>query len=76
MSLPARNLGIMSAPNQPETQRIAGIVTTTRELLAAGLSDCRIRTLVRCGDLYQVGHGVYADGPEARDMLKLRVSGL
>ena len=47
-------------------------MTTTRELLAAGLSDRRIRTLDRCGDLYQVGHGVYADGPEARDMLKLR----
>jgi hypothetical protein len=71
MSVQARSLSIMSALELPETRRIAGIVTTG-ELLAAGLSDRRIRTLVRCGDLYQVGHGVYADGAKARDMLKLR----
>jgi putative AbiEi antitoxin of type IV toxin-antitoxin system/uncharacterized protein DUF559 len=71
MSAPARSMSIMSAPKRPETRRIAGIVTTA-ELVAAGLSDCRIRTLVRRGDLYQVGHGVYADGAKARDLLKLR----
>ena len=59
----------MSIPKLPETRRIAGIVTTG-ELAAAGFSDCRIRTLARRGDLYQVGRGVYADGPKARDRLK------
>jgi predicted transcriptional regulator of viral defense system len=70
MSVLARNLGVMSAPKLPETRRIAGIVTT-RELVATGVSDRRIRTLARRGDLHQVGRGVYADGAMARDMLKL-----
>lgn len=60
----------MSAPKLPEARRIAGIVTT-RELIGGGLSDRRIRTLVRCGHLYKVGRGVYADGATARDTLKL-----
>ncbi len=59
----------MSAPKQPETGRIAGIMTAA-ELVAAGFSDSRIATLVRRGDLHQAGRGVYADGPKARDMLK------
>jgi hypothetical protein len=59
----------MRALELPETRRIAGIATT-RELLALGFSDGRIRTLVRRGDLFQVGRGVYADGPKARDLLK------
>ena len=61
----------MTAPNLPETRRIAGIATTA-ELVAAGFSDRRIKTLARRGDLYQVGRGVYANGPKARDILKLR----
>jgi predicted transcriptional regulator of viral defense system len=60
----------MSTLELPQTQRIAGIVTTS-ELVAAGLSDRQIATLVRRGDLHQVGRGVYANGPKARDMLKL-----
>jgi hypothetical protein len=69
MSVGRRNLSLMSAPRLPETRRIAGIVTT-RELAAAGISDCRISTLVQRGDLHQVGRGVYANGAKARDMLK------
>jgi hypothetical protein len=69
MSVRARNLSIMTAPRLPETRRIAGIMTT-KELAAAGFSDRRIRTLARRGDLHQAGRGVYANGPEARDMLK------
>lgn len=60
----------MSALILPETRRVAGIVTTA-ELAAAGLSDRRIRTLVRRGDLHHVARGVYANGPKARDMLGL-----
>lgn len=71
MSVRAGKLSIVSAPKLPETRRIAGIATT-RELVAAGFSDRRIRTLARRGDLFQAGRGVYADGPKARDLLKLR----
>jgi hypothetical protein len=60
---------IMSAPMLPERGRIAGVVTTA-ELVAAGFSDCRIRTLVSRGALYQVARGVYADGAKASDMLR------
>ena len=59
----------MSAPKLPDKGRIAGIVTTA-ELTASGMSDCRIRTLVNRGDLYQVARGVYADGAKARDRLR------
>jgi hypothetical protein len=52
----------------PQTGRVAGIATTA-ELNAAGFSDARIQTLTRRGDLYQVGRGVYADGPQARETL-------
>jgi len=52
----------------PRTARVAGIVTTA-ELTAAGFSGTRIRTLTRRGDLYQVGRGVYANGPRARETL-------
>ena len=42
---------------------------TTSELAAAGFSDARIRTLTRCGDLFRVGRGVYANGSRARELL-------
>ncbi len=71
MSVLAGRLRIMSAPKPLETRRIAGIVTTA-ELVGAGVSDCRIRTLVKRGDLHRVGRGAYADGAKARDMLKRR----
>jgi Transcriptional regulator, AbiEi antitoxin/Protein of unknown function (DUF559) len=71
MSVGASNLNIMSVPKPPETRRIAGIITT-RELLAVGVSERRIRTLVKAGDLHQVARGVYADGTKARDMLERR----
>ena len=48
--------------------RIAGIVTTA-ELVAAGLSDREIRTLVRRGRLCRVRRGAYADGTRARRLL-------
>src|SRR5215472_7030072 len=70
MSVLARSLSIMSAPKLSETRRIAGIVTTA-ELVAGGASACRIRTLVKRGDLHQVGRGVYADGAKAHEMLTL-----
>ena len=54
----------------PRTLRIAGIVTTA-ELIAAGWSGARIRSLCRHGDLYQVGRGAYADGKRAREMLAI-----
>jgi hypothetical protein len=69
MSVLVESITVMSVPMLPERHRIAGIMTAA-ELMAAGVSDCRIRTLVRHGDLYQVGRGVYADGAKARDMLK------
>jgi len=53
----------------PRSDRVAGIVTTA-ELTAAGFSGTRIRTLTRRGDLYQVGRGVYANGPRARETLE------
>jgi hypothetical protein len=68
MSVARRNLSFMSAARLPETWRIAGIVTTS-ELVAAGISGCRIRTLVQRGDLQRVGRGVYANGAKAREML-------
>jgi predicted transcriptional regulator of viral defense system len=52
----------------PRTARVAGIMTTA-ELTAAGFSAARIRTLTRCGDLYQVGRGVYANGSRACETL-------
>jgi hypothetical protein len=58
----------MTAIKLPQTHRIAGIATTA-ELVAAGWSNSQIRTLVRRGDLYQVGRGVYANGEQARDRL-------
>jgi predicted transcriptional regulator of viral defense system len=54
----------------PQTERVAGIVTTA-ELAAAGFSCDRIRVLARRGDLYQVGRGVYANGPRAREILAI-----
>ena len=54
----------------PQTGRVAGIATTA-ELAAAGLSDARIRTLTRRGDLYQVVRGVYANGPRAHELLAI-----
>jgi predicted transcriptional regulator of viral defense system len=54
----------------PRTGRAAGIVTTA-ELTAAGFSCDRVRTLTRRGDLYQVGRGVYANGPRAREILTI-----
>jgi predicted transcriptional regulator of viral defense system len=59
----------MSTLKLRQTRRIAGIVTTS-ELVGAGLSDRKIATLVRRGDLHRVGRGVYADGTKARDMLR------
>jgi predicted transcriptional regulator of viral defense system len=58
----------MSTPKVPRSGRIAGIVTTA-ELTAAGFSGARIRSMTHRGDLYQVGRGVYADGPLARETL-------
>jgi predicted transcriptional regulator of viral defense system len=55
----------------PQTDRVAGIVTTA-ELTAAGFSDDRIRTLTKRGDLYRVGRGVYADGPRAYETLAFK----
>jgi predicted transcriptional regulator of viral defense system len=43
----------------------------TAELAAAGLSDARIATMTRRGDLYQVRRGVYANGPRAREILAI-----
>lgn len=54
----------------PRTGRVAGIVTTA-ELTAAGISGARIRTLIRCGALYQIGRGAYAPGKRARELLGL-----
>jgi predicted transcriptional regulator of viral defense system len=61
----------MSEPILPVTGRIAGIVTTA-ELRAAGWSATQIRTLVRHGDLYLLGRGVYARGNAARERLSWR----
>jgi predicted transcriptional regulator of viral defense system len=55
----------------PQTDRVAGIVTTA-ELTAAGFSDDRIRTLTKRGDLYRVCRGVYADGPRAYETLAFK----
>jgi predicted transcriptional regulator of viral defense system len=43
----------------PETSRLAGVVTTA-ELEQAGITDARIRVLVRRGVLVSLGRGVYA----------------
>ena len=60
----------MASPTFPQTGRIAGIMTTG-ELVAAGFTDARTRTLLRHGDLYQVRRGVYADGARAREILAI-----
>jgi Transcriptional regulator, AbiEi antitoxin/Protein of unknown function (DUF559) len=52
----------------PVTGRIANIATTA-ELLAAGISERHIASLVRRGDLIRVGHGAYAEGPYGRKLL-------
>jgi predicted transcriptional regulator of viral defense system len=70
MSEPGANLGRMTDLGVPQTGRVAGIVTTA-ELTAAGLSDARIRTLTRRGDLYQIRRGVYANGPRAGEILAI-----
>ena len=65
MSDPVAILDGVSADVVPGSSRLAGIVTAG-ELLAAGLSWPRLRSLVRRGVLVPVGWGVYARaGPAA-----------
>lgn len=69
--MPLPMLVAMSEVNLPATGRIAGIMTTP-ELRAAGWSPTRIKTLIRRGDLYSLGRGVYAPGDAARKRLSWR----
>jgi Transcriptional regulator, AbiEi antitoxin/Protein of unknown function (DUF559) len=71
LSVACPTLMVMSTPILPATGRIAGIVTTA-ELRAVGWSPTQIRTLIRHGDLYPLGRGVYARGDAARERLTWR----
>src|ERR1700678_2190707 len=51
--------------------RLAGIVTTA-ELVAAGFSDARIRTLIRRGVFVALSRGIYADPGLVDQIGKLR----
>ncbi|HEX9552000.1 MAG TPA: type IV toxin-antitoxin system AbiEi family antitoxin domain-containing protein, partial [Streptosporangiaceae bacterium] len=59
MSLADAMLADVSRSQLPESGRFAGI-TTTAELAAAGITDAKIRTLVRRGVLTPVCRGAWA----------------
>ena len=59
MSLAGAMLADVSRSQLPESGRFAGI-TTTAELAAAGITDAKIRTLVRRGVLTPVCRGAWA----------------
>jgi hypothetical protein len=64
MSVAAAILWSMASQSLPEVGRLGGIITTA-ELNASGVTQSRLRTLTRQGDLVCLGRGVYA----ARDEL-------
>jgi len=75
VSDPVAILDGVSADVVPGSSRLAGIVTAG-ELLAAGLSWPRLRSLVRRGVLVPVGWGVYARaGPAAEATCTVAPSG-
>lgn len=66
MSVPTAILAGMSQSRLPDLGRLAGLVTTA-ELVEAGVTGARIRTLVRHGVLVSLCRGVYAQAvPAAR----------
>ncbi len=62
-------LGAMDDSGLPELSRSGSVrpagIRTTAELLAAGLTDDRVRALVKRGNLIPLGRGVYAEATAA-----------
>jgi hypothetical protein len=58
MSVRGCMLAAMEHVELPQTGRLANMLTTA-EALSAGVSPARLRTLVKRGQLWQVGRGVY-----------------
>lgn len=72
MSVAGARLGRMGGGRVPElcrTKRFAGVVTTG-ELMAAGLTQAKIRLLVRDGILRSVCYGAYADAEQEARLIQ------
>ena len=67
MSVPGCMLAAMEHVNLPQTGRLANMLTTA-EALSAGVSPARLRTLVKGGQLWQVGRGVYVSAALAKPL--------
>lgn len=61
----------MSEERMPDSGRLAGIVTTV-ELNRAGVTESRLRWLVKQGVLVSLGRGVYARAADARQLTLAR----
>ncbi len=60
-------LAPMEHVDLPQTGRFANIVTTA-ELLSAGISPARLRTLIKQGQLWQVARGLYVPASLAESL--------
>jgi predicted transcriptional regulator of viral defense system len=67
MSAAGGILGLMTSSHLPETGRLASIATLA-ELMSAGISARRVRTLVSRGELVRVDHGIYAPADQVKSV--------